>query len=175
MRDAFGARLDAPPGIDKLIDDNRLGRKNGRGFYAYGDDKKGVDTTVYDVLGVKPNNRRVTAEEIGWRCALRFVDEACRCFEEGILRSARDGDIGAVFGLGFPPFRGGPFRFVDTVGPKVIVERLEALERAHGKRFAPAGILLDMARQGKTFHGDNPVSPGPQPPSDRKSRPQPHV
>ena len=158
MHEAFGDRLLAPDGMDKLIKDNRLGRKNKRGFYLYGDKEKGVDETVYDVLGIRPTNKDVSSEEIAWRCALCFVNEAARCFEEGILRSARDGDVGAVFGLGFPPFRGGPFRFIDAVGVPDIVSRLRVLEKEHGARFAPAKILVDMAAAGQTFHGEKAVT-----------------
>lgn len=160
MHDAFGDRLSPPSGMQRLIDDQRFGRKNGRGFYLYGDKQKGVDETVYDVLGVAPTNKDVSPEDIAWRCALQFVNEACRCFGEGILRSARDGDIGAVFGLGFPPFRGGPFRFVDQVGSKEILGRLKELEKQHGARFSPAPVLEQIARSDQTFHGPNAVQPG---------------
>jgi 3-hydroxyacyl-CoA dehydrogenase/enoyl-CoA hydratase/3-hydroxybutyryl-CoA epimerase len=161
MVEAFGERMSQPEGMSRLIDDGRLGRKNGKGFYLYGDKKKkGVDESVYAVLGVEPTNKSVSSEDIAWRCALQFVNEACRCFGEGILRSARDGDVGAVFGLGFPPFRGGPFRFVDQVGAKEVLGRLRELEKRYGPRFSPAPVLEEIARTGQTFHGDNRVEPG---------------
>jgi len=160
MLGAFGERMAPPEGMSKLIEDERHGRKNGRGFYLYGGKKKGVDESVYGVLGVEPTNKSVPDEDIAWRCALQLVNEACRCFGEGILRSARDGDIGAVFGLGFPPFRGGPFRFVDQIGAKEALGRLRELEKKHGPRFSPAPVLEEIARSGQTFHGDNPVQPG---------------
>lgn len=158
----FGDRMKAPPGFEKLVADERYGRKNGRGFYVYGEGKgkkKEVDESVYGVLGLTPN-KKMAAEEIAQRCALAFVNEACLCFGEGILRSARDGDIGAIFGLGFPPFRGGPFRYVDAVGAKEIVRRLQRFRDRLGNRFAPAPVLLAMVESGQTFHGDNPVKPG---------------
>ena len=74
-----------------------------------------------------------------------------RILEDGVLRSARDGDVGAVFGLGFPPFRGGPFHWIDQVGAAAIVSRLRALEAAHGDRFAPAGLLVATAESGGRF------------------------
>ena len=160
MLDAFGDRMSPPDGMQRLMEDDRHGRKNGRGFYLYGDKKKGVDESVYEILGVTPNNKSVSDEDIAWRCALQFVNEACRCFGEGILRSARDGDIGAVFGLGFPPFRGGPFRFVDQVGAKEVLGRLRELEKQLGPRFSPAPVLEEIARSGQTFHGQDPVQPG---------------
>jgi 3-hydroxyacyl-CoA dehydrogenase/enoyl-CoA hydratase/3-hydroxybutyryl-CoA epimerase len=81
-----------------------------------------------------------------------MVNEAARCLEEGILRSARDGDIGAVFGIGFPPFRGGPFRYIDSVGPLRVVEQLEDLNARFAGRFEPAVVLLDKARDRSRFY-----------------------
>jgi 3-hydroxyacyl-CoA dehydrogenase/enoyl-CoA hydratase/3-hydroxybutyryl-CoA epimerase len=172
MLDAFGDRMKPPEAMQKLINDERFGRKNGRGFYLYGEGKKGVDESVYEVLGVSPTNRSVSDEDIAWRCALQFVNEACRCFGEGILRSARDGDIGAIFGLGFPPFRGGPFRFVDQVGANEILGRLRDLEKRIGLRFSPAPVLEEIARTGQTFHGPEPVQPGQSRSHSTHSAPQ---
>jgi 3-hydroxyacyl-CoA dehydrogenase/enoyl-CoA hydratase/3-hydroxybutyryl-CoA epimerase len=161
--ETFGERLDSPPNIDKLIADKRFGHKNKRGFYRY-DGKKGakqVDESVYQVLGVAPT-ASLSATEITERCALLMINEAALCFGEGILRSARDGDVGAVMGLGFPPFRGGPFRYVDAVGAKDIVGRLEHYAQKHGKRFTPAPILVELAGRGGRFYGEDAPKPGSQ-------------
>jgi 3-hydroxyacyl-CoA dehydrogenase/enoyl-CoA hydratase/3-hydroxybutyryl-CoA epimerase len=161
----FGDRLSAPAGFDKLIADDRKGRKNGKGFYLYpkdGEKKKGkkqVDESIYSVLGITPD-KTLPKDEIAQRCALLFVNEAAHCYGEGILRSARDGDIGAIFGLGFPPFRGGPFRWVDTIGVKECVRRLDHFRDRLGNRFAAAPVLVEMAKTGMTFHGANPMPPG---------------
>ena len=164
MLGAFGDRMSPPPGMEKLVAEQRFGRKNARGFYLYGDTKKTkkkrVDQSVYAVLGVTPKPGATPKHEIAERCALAMVNEAALCFGEGILRSARDGDIGAIFGLGFPPFRGGPFRYVDAVGALDIVRRLERYEKQHGKRFAPAPVLVEMAQVGGTFHGERAVRAG---------------
>jgi 3-hydroxyacyl-CoA dehydrogenase/enoyl-CoA hydratase/3-hydroxybutyryl-CoA epimerase len=85
-----------------------------------------------------------------------MVNEAVLCLEEGILRSARDGDIGAVFGLGFPPFRGGPFRYIDTVGADTIVTKLEDLHSRFSSRFSPARLLVEHARARRKFHPGRP-------------------
>jgi 3-hydroxyacyl-CoA dehydrogenase/enoyl-CoA hydratase/3-hydroxybutyryl-CoA epimerase len=149
---AFGSRMQAPPAFEALTADDRRGRKNGRGFYLYEDGKKGdVDETVYGVLGVKPRPGTVSRQDIQLRLSLQMVNEAVRCLEEGILRSARDGDIGAVMGLGFPPFRGGPFRWVDQVGVSIVVKQLEDLATDHGDRFAPAPMLVEMAKEDARF------------------------
>jgi 3-hydroxyacyl-CoA dehydrogenase/enoyl-CoA hydratase/3-hydroxybutyryl-CoA epimerase len=148
----FGDRMVAPAGMDKLVADDRKGRKNGRGFYLYGGDKKGVDPTVYGILGVDPTNN-MGESQIAERCTLQMVNEAIRCLGEGILRSPRDGDIGAIFGLGFPPFFGGPFRYVDSVGADVVLQKLRGFESKHGARFTPAPLLIEKAEKGERFHG----------------------
>jgi 3-hydroxyacyl-CoA dehydrogenase/enoyl-CoA hydratase/3-hydroxybutyryl-CoA epimerase len=154
LHEAFGERMAPPPSVERLLEDQRLGKKNGRGFYDYSSKKKGkrpVDASVYGVLGVEPKSE-LSAGEISERCVLQFVNEAAHCLGEGILRSARDGDIGAVFGLGFPPFRGGPFHYMDAVGATELVRRLENQQKAHGVRFQPAPLLLEHEKSGKKFH-----------------------
>lgn len=162
MIEAFGERVAPPPTLTKLDADNRKGRKNQRGFYLYGEASKKlgkgkhVDESVYGVLGLPvPDARakaRVAAEEIQMRCSLQFVNEAIHCWGEGILRSPRDGDIGAIFGLGFPPFRGGPFRYVDSLGAEEVLRRIEGYYQRFGKRWEPAPALVEMAKGGKRFY-----------------------
>jgi len=160
MRDAFGERMGAPPGIEALIDDERYGEKNGRGFYQYdGNGGEDVDESVYQVLGVKPE-RSLDASTIQERCVLSMVNEAAFCYGEGILRSARDGNVGAVFGLGYPPFLGGPFRTIDNQGAREIMETLEQYQSQHGARFAPAPLLKTMAEGGLSFAAGTAPEPG---------------
>ena len=156
MVEAFGERMTPPPMFAKLVADDRKGRKNERGFYVYGgkrkkEGSKQVDQSVYKVLGIEPKNK-MAPEEIQMRCSLQFVNEAVRCLGDGILRSARDGDIGAIFGLGFPPFRGGPFRWIDSVGAPEVLRRIEQYHERFGKRWEPAPLLVEMAKSGKRFH-----------------------
>ncbi len=151
MIDAFGERLRPPEMITALADSGRKGRKNGKGYYRYEDGvRKGADESVYADAGLGPR-RDVPVEEIQERLSLAFVNEAVRILQDGVLRSARDGDIGAVFGLGFPPFRGGPFHWIDQVGAAEIVSRLRELESAHGDRFAPSELLVATAESGERF------------------------
>lgn len=154
MHDAFGERMRPSGAMAALRADHRAGRKNGRGFYLYGRGrgaKRRVDDTVYDALSVAPKPRP-KAEEVSLRCTMLMVNEALRCLDEGILRSPRDGDVGAVLGIGFPPFRGGPFRLVDVLGAPEVLRRTRSLEQRLGKRFEPAPLLVEMARKAKRFY-----------------------
>ena len=144
--EAFGDRMAGPDIISGLVTSDRQGRKNRRGFYSYDTAGKrgGVDETVYTDLGVVPRGS-TSRSEIQDRISLALINEAARCLEEGILRTAADGDIGAVMGIGFPPFRGGPFFWIDRVGAAEIVKRLRELAQHHGRRFEPASILVEAA------------------------------
>ncbi|PTL75337.1 fatty acid oxidation complex subunit alpha FadJ [Vitiosangium sp. GDMCC 1.1324] len=153
MEAAFGKRMSAPRALEKVVADGRLGRKNKKGFYTYdGKKKKEVDASVYELLPHGKNRKNIDAREMAERCALQMVNEAVRCLGEGILRSARDGDVGAIFGLGFPPFLGGPFRYADSIGPAELLRRLEHYQDKYGERFTPAPSLVEMVKAGKTFY-----------------------
>ncbi|MEM7358881.1 MAG: fatty acid oxidation complex subunit alpha FadJ [Pseudomonadota bacterium] len=155
LHDAFGERVPMIDGMETLIEDDRKGKKNGRGFYDYSGKSKGkqVDDSIYKLVGVNnPGHRELSAAAISERIVLTMLNEAAYCLGEKILRSARDGDIGAIFGLGFPPFLGGPFRYMDTLGAATVVEKLNALKDEHGARFTPAPMLLELASNGGSFH-----------------------
>jgi 3-hydroxyacyl-CoA dehydrogenase / enoyl-CoA hydratase / 3-hydroxybutyryl-CoA epimerase len=152
LHDAFGDRMAPPAGLQQIVAAGRLGRKNKKGFYTYDGKEKKVDQTVYGLVPGGRARRPFLAEEIQERVVFQMVNEAIRCLGEGILRSARDGDVGAVFGLGFPPFRGGPFRHADALGTRTLLEKMEKLRARHGERFEPAPLLAERGRAGETFH-----------------------
>ena len=150
--EAFGERMAPSEAMTRVVGAGRTGRKGRNGFYRYDDagQKGRVDESVYDLIGGE--RRPISSDEIVQRCVLAMVNEAVLCLEEGVLRSPRDGDIGAVFGIGFPPFRGGPFRYVDSETAEKIVEQLEDLNARFPSRFAPAALLLDMASGRRSFY-----------------------
>jgi 3-hydroxyacyl-CoA dehydrogenase/enoyl-CoA hydratase/3-hydroxybutyryl-CoA epimerase len=152
LGDAFGARMQPPAGLQTLVDKGSLGKKAKRGFYLYDRRKRRANDDIYELLGVEPAKEQGTIP-VAERCVLQMVNEAARCLESGILRSARDGDIGAVFGLGFPPFLGGPFRYADALGAGHLVRRLEHFANIHGERYRPAGILRELAERDEGFYG----------------------
>jgi 3-hydroxyacyl-CoA dehydrogenase/enoyl-CoA hydratase/3-hydroxybutyryl-CoA epimerase len=98
-----------------------------------------------------PAPRKFGAPAIQNRLALLFVNEAVRCLEEGVVQSPTDGDLGAVLGLGFPPFTGGPFHHADTLKLSTLVDKLGTLAREHGRRYEPPQLLVERARQGRNF------------------------
>jgi 3-hydroxyacyl-CoA dehydrogenase / enoyl-CoA hydratase / 3-hydroxybutyryl-CoA epimerase len=153
MHHHFGDRMSPPPSMAKVLEDGRLGRKNKRGFYTYDGKKKRVDETVYKLLPARAARRPFEARDIQDRLVFAFLNEAALCLQDGILRSPRDGDMGAIYGLGFPPFLGGPFRYLDHLGARFAVQVLEKLRAQHGERFRPAQVLQDLAREGWEFHG----------------------
>ncbi|HEV7501502.1 MAG TPA: 3-hydroxyacyl-CoA dehydrogenase NAD-binding domain-containing protein, partial [Vicinamibacteria bacterium] len=153
LHHAFGDRMTPPESMTRVVEQGRQGRKNKRGFYLYdaSGKKQGVDATVYGLIpGV--TRKPIEAREIQERLVFSFLNEAVLCLQEGILRSPRDGDVGAIFGLGFPPFLGGPFRYLDHLGARFAAEVLERLRARHGDRFQPAPLLVERAREGKTFY-----------------------
>lgn len=155
LASAWGERFTAPDAFSALLDDNRKGRKNGRGFYLYGKkkwgSKKSVDGTVYHLLNIKPQHH-LSSENIARRCVMMMLNEAARALDDGVIRCARDGDIAAIYGMGFPPFLGGPFRYMDRLGIRKVVNTLERLMQARGERFAPCERLRQMAETQETFY-----------------------
>jgi 3-hydroxyacyl-CoA dehydrogenase / enoyl-CoA hydratase / 3-hydroxybutyryl-CoA epimerase len=152
---AFAARgLAASPVLPKMVDAGYRGRKNGRGFFRYdgAKGKKPVNADVYEFFG-GAKRKAIPQSEMSERLALLMVNEAVHCLDEGVLSSPRDGDVGAILGLGFPPFRGGPFHEVDRQGPDAVVARMQEIEAKLGARFAPSKTLVDMAARGTRFYG----------------------
>ncbi|MBV4411862.1 fatty acid oxidation complex subunit alpha FadJ [Enterobacteriaceae bacterium YMB-R22] len=150
LEQAYGSRFAAPENISAILNDDRKGRKNGRGFYLYPakgrKSSKKADPSIYTLLGVAPAARQ-PQQTIARRCMMMMLNEAARCLDEGVVRNTRDGDIGAVFGIGFPPFLGGPFHYMKTLGARCVVDELERLEEAYGDRFMPCEALRRRAQE----------------------------
>jgi 3-hydroxyacyl-CoA dehydrogenase/enoyl-CoA hydratase/3-hydroxybutyryl-CoA epimerase len=160
MGQYYGDRMDLPDVsvIDSFLAEDRRGRKSGKGFYLYekGESvtrggKKVVDPDVLKRL--PPATAKPDLGAVADRLRLALVNEAAWCLHEGILREPRAGDLGAVMGIGFPPFEGGPFRYCDKVGITKIVAQMRALEAVHGHRFAPCPLLVRRAEANEPFYG----------------------
>ena len=151
-------RVNISDSAGRLAEADLLGQKTNLGFYEYdaddeSDDKDpdGVNEAVYHYADA-PARSTPPAEAVQDRLLLMMVNEAVRCLEDEVLRAPIDGDLGAVFGLGFPPFLGGPFRYVDREGADEIIDTLNRLADQHGDRFQPAERLRTHASQNATFY-----------------------
>uniref|UniRef100_A0A671PJN7 enoyl-CoA hydratase n=1 Tax=Sinocyclocheilus anshuiensis TaxID=1608454 RepID=A0A671PJN7_9TELE len=157
---AFGTRFGGGnvEVLKMMVQKGFKGRKSGKGCYVYGakSKEKKVNSGAEDIL----KSFKLTAppavsadEDIQYRLVSRFVNEAVLCLQEGILPDPVQGDIGAVFGLGFPPCLGGPFCFVDSYGADKFVQKMKRFEEAYGNQFTPCQLLLDHAKDSsKRFH-----------------------
>ena len=142
-----------------LFEAQRFGQKNGKGFYAYVPDKKGVPKKTVDPEAqelLKPlirvdNSASITDQDIIDRMMLPLIIECSRCLEDGIVNTPVEVDIALVYGLGFPPFRGGPFRYADATGLKALCEKA-AKFASLGKLYEPTAQMLQLAESGGTFH-----------------------
>jgi 3-hydroxyacyl-CoA dehydrogenase/enoyl-CoA hydratase/3-hydroxybutyryl-CoA epimerase len=152
MHEAYGDRLRPPETLARLLGDSRAGRKSGRGFYRYHEGRRaGVDDSVYRLLGARPVEG-ADAGVVERRLVYAMLNEAAMAADEEVVRSARDGDVGALFGIGYPAFRGGPLRTIDDLGARRVVETLQDLADVHGSRFTPAEDLLDQAASGRRYY-----------------------
>jgi 3-hydroxyacyl-CoA dehydrogenase / enoyl-CoA hydratase / 3-hydroxybutyryl-CoA epimerase len=130
------------------------GKKNGKGFYLYqGRKRGGPDTSLYSKIS--PGSRgkeKISHEEVVDRAVLLMIKEAVLCLEEKIIDGPDLLDAALIFGVGFPPFRGGLLKYADKIGAKTIVEKLAAYANKYGDRFAPPISLIEMANGGQTFY-----------------------
>jgi 3-hydroxyacyl-CoA dehydrogenase/enoyl-CoA hydratase/3-hydroxybutyryl-CoA epimerase len=150
---ALPDRVRTSAAVDRFSAEDRLGRKSGRGFYVYPrKGRKEPDRSIYEFFDDRPTTApRGEPEELGERLSLVAALEAVRCLEEGIIASPREGDIGAVFGFGYPPLRGGPFRHLSTRGLPTVLTRIEGLREQLGPAFDPPTLLTDLAGRGQDF------------------------
>ncbi len=141
-----------------LVDNQRYGQKNGKGYYVYAPDKKGkpkksVDPATYDLIkGVVGERRDFAPDEIVARCMVPMVNEVARCLEEKIVASPQEADMSLLYGVGFPPFRGGACRYVDQTGAANYVAAADKLAPL-GRIYEAPQLLRDMAASGKKFFG----------------------
>ncbi len=161
MAEGFPDRMkpDYKGAIEIMYENQRLGQKNDKGFYVYALDKKGkkaktVDPTSYELIApmITGEKREFDNQEIIDRMMIAFVNETVRCLEDNIVATAAEADMAMIMGVGFPPFRGGPCRYVDQMGVAEYVAKCD--QYAHlGKAYEAPQMLRDMAAANKKFYG----------------------
>ncbi|MCB0355775.1 MAG: enoyl-CoA hydratase/isomerase family protein [Bdellovibrionales bacterium] len=154
FNESLGQRMEIPKLMAKINLKDRLGKKNGKGFYLY--DEKGkqlsVDKSIYGEMGITPNDK-LDEKEVLERGMFRMINEAAMAMvEEKICETPQQCDLAMIMGTGFPPFRGGLLKYADTVGSEYIVQELELYKSRYGERFTPAQSLVNMAKSNKTFY-----------------------
>ncbi len=147
LRQGLGERVAFSPLLETLYQKGFYGKKNGRGFYLYLHGRRGgPNPLIYQMVTKQARQGKLTPEEIVERAVLLMIKEASLCMEDRIIGRPELLDAALVFGIGFPPFRGGLLRYADALGAKTVVERLEALTARFGDRFAPPSPLREMSR-----------------------------
>jgi 3-hydroxyacyl-CoA dehydrogenase/enoyl-CoA hydratase/3-hydroxybutyryl-CoA epimerase/enoyl-CoA isomerase len=160
MADGFPDRM--KPGYKNIVatmyENKRFGQKNGKGFYNYTQDPKGrpkkevnaeVEPIIASAVAAKKD---VTDEEIVERMMLPMIFESSRCLEDKIVESAMELDLSLIYGLGFPPFRGGAMKYADSVGASRLVELGQKYSAMLGKMYEPTAQIREMAQKGTAFY-----------------------
>ena len=160
MAEGFPERMkaDFKSAMDVLYENEFYGQKNNKGFYTYVEDKKGKPKKVFDesilelLAPVLGEAREFDAEEIIARCMIPMCNEVVRCLEEGIVDTAAEADMALVFGVGFPPFRGGALRYIDTVGLANFVELADKYKDI-SPLYHVTDKMREMAANGESYFG----------------------
>ncbi|MDN3520209.1 fatty acid oxidation complex subunit alpha FadB [Halomonas ramblicola] len=144
--------------IQVMFDNDRLGQKNARGFYAYEEDRKGKPKKVSDaaaielVEGIAEETREFSDDDIIAWMMVPLCLESVRCLEDGIVGSAAEADMALIYGIGFPPFRGGALRYIDAMGVAEFVRLADGLAGELGPLYAPTERLRAMAEADESFY-----------------------
>ncbi|HHC7384926.1 fatty acid oxidation complex subunit alpha FadB [Vibrio parahaemolyticus] len=144
--------------IDALFEANKYGQKNGNGFYSYTIDKKGKPKKTFteDILPVLADvcadKQEFDEQTIIQRMMIPMINEVVLCLQEGIIATPQEADMALVYGLGFPPFHGGVFRYLDSVGIAEFVEMAKQ-HAGLGAMYHVPQMLIDMAAKGESFYG----------------------
>ena len=160
MAEGYPERMsrENPTIISKMFEQNWFGKKNEKGFYIHSKDKKGKPKkevnsgTEKFIRNLKLRSREdISDEEIIYRMMLPMLMESSRCLEDNIVETPMEVDMGLIYGLGFPPFRGGIFRWADSAGLDELIRRAEKL-KSSGKIYEPTEQIRKMAKDGQLFH-----------------------
>jgi 3-hydroxyacyl-CoA dehydrogenase len=154
---SFGERWKMSPIYELVYQTGCYGRKTGAGWYDYSGEKPVPNPKVQEVVKryLKENRiqpKKIPHKEIVDRMLARAINEAAYMIQEEICDRPQDMDLAIIYGLGFPPYRGGILRYADAWGIRNVYEHLLKLEHEHGVRFKPASLLKEMVQSGRTFY-----------------------
>jgi 3-hydroxyacyl-CoA dehydrogenase/enoyl-CoA hydratase/3-hydroxybutyryl-CoA epimerase/enoyl-CoA isomerase len=160
MAEGFPDRMarDGKTAIQVMYENERLGQKNDKGFYAYEEDRKGKPKKVSDdkayelVKQVTVGEKEFSDEDIIARMMVPLCLETVRCLEDNIVETPAEADMALIYGIGFPPFRGGALRYIDAMGVAEFVKLADGLAEELGPLYAPTDKLRQMAESGERFY-----------------------
>jgi 3-hydroxyacyl-CoA dehydrogenase/enoyl-CoA hydratase/3-hydroxybutyryl-CoA epimerase len=154
LHNGLGERVKPSGLLAALYQEGYLGKKNGKGFYLYSGRKRGKpDGSLQRMIPAGTGRSgAIPPEEIADRAILLMVKEAALCLEEKIIDQPDLLDAALIFGIGFPPFRGGLLKYADEIGAKIVVEKLERFEKKYGERFSPPASIVELVKNGKEFY-----------------------
>ena len=163
MAEGFPERMarEGKSAIDAMYENERLGQKNGKGFYRYEEDKKGKPKKVSDeqahalVKQVASGSHEFRDEDIIARMMVPLCMETVRCLEDGIVGTPAEADMALIYGIGFPPFRGGALRYIDATGVAEFVSLADSLAAELGPLYAPTDKLREMASRQERFYAND--------------------
>jgi 3-hydroxyacyl-CoA dehydrogenase/enoyl-CoA hydratase/3-hydroxybutyryl-CoA epimerase/3-hydroxyacyl-CoA dehydrogenase/enoyl-CoA hydratase/3-hydroxybutyryl-CoA epimerase/enoyl-CoA isomerase len=158
MQAAFPDRVVPSTILPAMVEAGRIGKKAGRGFFDYGGKKKdrGQDSpeAANIIAAQRRGDKKFSTEELTDRLLLPMLLEATRILEDGVAADPRDVDLALIYGIGFPPFRGGLFFWADTLGAPALLEKLKAYDSL-GERYKPTKLLKDLAKNNGKFYKDS--------------------
>ena len=152
-------KLDNDP-VSTLYGNERFGQKNGKGFYDHIKDKRGrpmkvAAQTAYDLFNANCSEKKdFSSDEIIARLMIPMVNEVVRCLEEGVVDTAAEADMGLIYGIGFPPFRGGAIRYLETLGLANFIAMADKYTHL-GEIYQVTDGLREMAKSGKSYFNTN--------------------
>jgi len=155
LHQTFGDRMKVHPILDQVIQAGYYGNKNQKGFYKREGKRRVENKAIYSVIGFKPKEQEYISDEWETRMVFQMINEAALCLEEKIVASPGELDMAMIFGIGFPPFRGGLMRYAHKLGVEKVVSELDILHRRYGERFKPASYFKNLAAQGGKIYADN--------------------
>ena len=137
-----------------VVEGQRFGRKNGKGFYDYpANGPKSLWPGLAKIVGKRLDPDAVGVQGTEGPLPVHHALEAARCMVEGVVTDPREADVGSILGFGFAPYTGGTLSFIDGMGLKTFVERAKELAAKYGRQFEPSEKLVEMAERGETFYG----------------------
>jgi len=149
---AFGERMSPPVLLEQLAGSKLLGKKGGEGFYLYDENGKRTEFNPEILTTIKAPANKKYIGEIQDRLFLIMLNEATRCLEENVITDPSQLDLALIYGIGFPPYRGGILAYADSIGLKIVHQKLAFLSTVAGENYAPTNVILEKVASSSSFY-----------------------